>query len=115
MIGIVVTHDGNIYAKDFREPLYRSTGEVVGGRTEIVRPRRLGRPYCMIVNEEFLLLQLPLNPVGCYLYDTDKHGHKTCRTIIIMKEQGEDSVALDPKEQRVISHYMKMIHEKGGP
>ena len=115
MTGIVVTHDGEIYTKDFQEPLHRSAGEIVGGLIEIVRPRRLGQPYIMITNEEFLLLELPLKPVGCYLYCTDEHGHPICGNIIIMKKQGEKIIDMDPKEQRVIIDYMKMIRGKGGP
>lgn len=114
MIGIVVTPDGNIYAKDLQEPLHRSAGKTVGGHIEIVRPRNLPRPYCMVVNEEFLLLRLPLNPVGCALYDTHQHGHPICGNIIILKEQGEYLVGLDPKEQKIIKEYMWDIEETEG-
>lgn len=109
MTGIVVTHDGNIYAKDFQKPLHRSAGETVGGLIEIVRPQRLSRPYVMIVNDNFLNLCLPLNPVGCYLYRTDKHGYPICRDIIILKEEGEDLVSLDDEELRTIKCYTQMI------
>lgn len=111
MNGIVVTTKGEIYHREFQEPLHRSAGEVVGGHIEFVRPSRLGKPYCMIVNEEFLLQGLPVNPVGCYLYATDEHGHPICGNIIIMKEHGEDIINLDPAELRLICGYMKMIKE----
>ena len=83
MNGIVITPSGEIYIRQFEEPLYRSAGEVVGGLIEVVRPKRLGKPYCMIVNEEFLLLGLPKNPVGSYLYATDEHGHPICGSTYI--------------------------------
>lgn len=111
MTGIVVTHDGEIYTKDFQEPLHRSTGEIVGGLIEIVRPRRLGQPYIMITNEEFLLLELPLNPVGCYYYATERHGHPICGNIVIMKEQGEELVDLAPDEAESIRSIMEFTYK----
>lgn len=110
MNGIVVTTNGEIYCREFQEPLHRSAGEVVGGSLEIVRPRRLGRPYCMIVNKCFLLEALPLNPVGCYLYGTDLHDHPICGNIIIMKEQGEDIVDLDQVEATEVEDILRFIY-----
>ena len=111
MNGIVVTANGEIYHREFKDPLHRSAGELVGGLIEIVRPRRLGKPYCMIVNEEFLLQGLPVNPVGSYLYATDEHGHPICGNIIIMKEHGEDIIDLDPDEVENIEDIMKFIYK----
>ena len=111
MNGIVITTKGEIYHRDFQDPLYRSAGEVVGGRIEFVRPRRLGRPYCMIVNEEFLLQGLPINSVGCYLYGTDTHGHPICGNIIIMKEHGENIIDLDQDEIKDIEDIIKFIYK----
>ena len=111
MNGIVVTTNGEIYHREFGRPLHRSAGELVGGYIEIVRPRRLGKPYIMIVNEEFLLQGLPVNPVGCYLYATDKHGHPICGNIIIMKEYGDDIIDLDQDEIEDIEDIMKFIYE----
>lgn len=111
MNGIVVTTKGEIYHREFSEPMHRSAGEVVGGPIEFVRPYRLGKPYCMIVNEIFLYQELPINPVGCYLYATDEHGHPICGNIIIMKEHGEDIIDLDPDEIEDIEDIMKLIYK----
>ena len=110
MNGIVVTTNGEIYCREFQKPLHRSAGEVVGGLIEHVRPRRLWKPYFMIVNEYFLLKNLPLNPVGCYLYGTDLHGHPICGNIIIMKEQGEDIVNLDQEEATEVESILRFIY-----
>lgn len=111
MNGIVITTKGEIYHRDFQEPLYRSAGEVVGGHIKLVRAERLGRPYCMIVNEEFLLQGLPLNKVGCYLYATERHEHPICGNIIIMKEHGKNIIDLDQDEIKGIEAIMKYYYK----
>ena len=72
MKGIVVTTDLEIRIEEFSDPLYKTVGSAVGGYIEHVKPARLRHPYCMIVNEEGRLLDLPLNYVGSYFYGTDE-------------------------------------------
>ncbi len=55
------------------------------GYMEVVYPRRLDSPYVMIVDEEGLLKELPVNPVGCGFYQTDQHGIPIVGKIIIAK------------------------------
>lgn len=111
MNGLIIEPNGKIYIKEFQEPLHRSAGEIVGGLIEIVKPRRLGYPYVMIVNEEFLLLQLPYNPVGSWLYCTDEHGHPICGNILILKEEGENLTSIDPEELQWLKSFMKFIYK----
>lgn len=59
----------------------------LGGYMEIVHPKRLDPPYVMIVDEEGLLKDLPENFVGCWLYETDKHGVPIVGKILIAKIQ----------------------------
>lgn len=103
MKGIVVTPDGKMFVKDFGEPLYKTVGETVGGPIEHVKPRGLKAPYCMIVNEEGLYLDLMLNPAGSYLYETHKHGHPIVGTVVFMKDGcgngGPDIFGLEPNEE----------------
>lgn len=86
MKGLIITTSGIIRTKDFTAPAYKSVGEAVGGYIEIVRPKRLNPPYCMVVNEEGLLLDLPLNLYGSYLYCTELHGNPIVGDIVILKE-----------------------------
>lgn len=86
MKGIVVTTDLEIRIEEFSDPLYKTVGSAVGGYTEHVKPARLRHPYCMIVNEEGRLLDLPLNYVGSYFYGTDQHGEPIVGNIVIMKD-----------------------------
>lgn len=86
MKGVVVTTDLEVRVEDFEEPLYKTVGSAVGGYIEHVKPARLRHPYCMIVNEEGRLLDLPLNYVGSYFYGTDQHGEPIVGNIVIMKD-----------------------------
>lgn len=86
MKGIVVTTDLEIRIEEFSDPLYKTVGSAVGGYIEHVKPARLCHPYCMIVNEEGRLLDLPLNYVGSYFYGTDQHGEPIVGNIVIMKD-----------------------------
>lgn len=86
MKGIVVTTDLEIRIEEFIDPLYKTVGSAVGGYIEHVKPARLRHPYCMIVNEEGRLLDLPLNYVGSYFYGTDQHGEPIVGNIVIMKD-----------------------------
>lgn len=109
MTGIVVTPKGEVETRELKEPLHQSAGAVVGGLIEIVRPRRLERPYIMIVNENFINLRLPLNPVGSYLYCTDEHGHPICGNIIILKEEDQEITGLNLHEQLQLTIAMLAI------
>lgn len=90
MKGIVITTKNEMRVQEFSEPTYKSIGDVVGGRIEVVCPVRLKRPYCMIVNEEGVLLNLPINSFGSFLYGMDYHGNPILGDIVLLKE-GIDS------------------------
>lgn len=86
MKGIVITTKCEMRVQEFYEPSHKSIGEAVGGWIEVVHPVRLGRPYCMVVNESGLLLNLPMNVLGSYLYGTDTHGSPIAGDIVLLKE-----------------------------
>lgn len=102
MKGIVITPENLMRVEDFSAPLYKSVGKAVGGWIEVVHPKRLPSPYCMVVNEEGLLLSLPLNLTGSILYETTKHGCPIVGTIVLLKDgiiDGEpDIVGLDDED-----------------
>lgn len=117
MKGVVFTADEKMYVKDFiGEPLYKSIGEAVDGYIKIVHPRYLREPYVMIVNEEGLLHQLPLNPLGCVLYGTMTHKQPIVGNLVIMKEvciaDGEkDLEGLSDEEVREIIEFADRISD----
>lgn len=86
MKGIVITTKDEMRVQGFSEPAHKSIGEAVGGWIEVVRPVRLKRPYCMIVNDEGVLLNLPRNIFGSFLYGTNYHGNWILGDIVLLKE-----------------------------
>lgn len=88
MKGIKITTCNTIDIIDLNEPLYKSLQEVVGGYIEIVRPKGLHHPYCMIVDEEGVLKQKPLNRIGSELYNFENQGNNSpiVGDIVIVKE-----------------------------
>lgn len=104
MKGLIVTTGNEMRLVDYDPPNYDVIREAVGGWYEHVLPRRLPQPYCMMVNEEGLLQNLPINTLGSYLYQTYVHGSPIVGNIIILKEgyyQGErDVVGLTEEEAR---------------
>lgn len=102
MKGIVVTTDNVIEVRDFSRPLYESCADILGGFIERVSPRGLSNPYCMLVNDEGLILDLPINYIGSILYGTAQHGCPICGNMIIMKTgwtpDGPDIVGLEDSD-----------------
>ncbi len=113
MKGIVVTTDLEIRIEEFSDPLYKTVGSAVGGYIEHVKPARLRHPYCMIVNEEGRLLDLPLNHIGSFFYGTDQHGEPIVGNIVVMKDgyrNGEpDIVGLDDSEVEQVKHTISTL------
>ncbi len=113
MKGVVVTTDNEVRVEDFNDPLYKTVGAAVGGYIEHVHPMRLPRPFCMIVNEEGRLLDLPLNHIGSYFYGTDQHGEPIVGNIVVMKDgyrNGEpDIVGLDDSEAEQVKHTISTL------
>ena len=85
MKAVVVKTTNEVTIEDLGEPLHMHTQPILGGMIETVHPMRLKRPYLMLVNESGLLMDLDINPLGCYLYGTDTHGAPIVGNIIIMK------------------------------
>ena len=112
MKAIVITTDNEIEVRDFPAPLYKSMGDAVGGTIEIVRPVGLLSPYCMIVNDEGLLDNLPQNRVGSLLYGTHIHGAPIVGDIVIAKtgftSSGPDLV---PFEDAELSQLYKLLKD----
>lgn len=84
MKGVVITTDAKMFVKDFTDPLYETVGQVVGGWIERVQPKFLPQPFCMIVDDEGLLKNRPVNIFGSVLYDTFSHGNPIVGDIVIM-------------------------------
>jgi len=76
---------------DVEEPLYRDLKTAIGRRVEVVHPRGLARPFIMIVDEEGIIKQRPVNTIGSFLYGAHIQGNVIAGDIVIIREaDGED-------------------------
>ena len=81
MIAIYIKATDEISYAIIGEDTLHGMQQLVGGHIEIVRPINLPRPYVMIVNEEGLLRDLPINNTGALLYQGVIVGN-----VLILKE-----------------------------
>lgn len=104
--GVVITTDNKVYLAEFKAPLFQSAKEILGGYMEHVHPGGLKRPYCLLCNDDGILMGLPLNAYGSFLYRTHIHGSPITGNIIMKDgyENGEpDIVSLSDEEAAEIS------------
>lgn len=117
MYALVVTTENEIRRIEYDPPHYDVLREAVGGWYEHVHPLGLNRPYSMMVNEEGLLLKLPTNMFGSFLYGTMIHGQPIAGNIVIVKDgyhDGEpDVVGMDAEEARGMGdEFIKITYGK---
>lgn len=116
---IKVTPDLELSAVEWPEGAnYKFLQQQIGGQIEHVRPTRLYEllqkrnlpcNYCMLVDEEGLLKDIPYNPFGSYLYKTDQHGSPIVGTVLIVQETYEDFVPIAQKDFAEILMLMKLV------
>jgi hypothetical protein len=110
MLALKITTNSDVEKIDVQEPLHKTIRDVLGGYLEVVHPKRLPEPYCMIVDEEGIIKELELNPVGCYLYETDIHRQPIVGDIILMREKMTvDGILLDGLRDSDVDFLMKDI------
>lgn len=113
MQGLVITTGNLMRMEEYTNPLHESIGKTVGGWIEIVHPKLLPAPYCMIVNEEGLLLDLSLNQLGSALYESFRHGNPIVGNIVLCKEgfvDGErDIIGLDDDDLKCLSALISAV------
>lgn len=94
---IKITSSNEISIVDVNFDDYRSIQKAVGGMFETVRTQRLdayiGRSMMMLVDEEGIIKQLPLNKTGSRFY-----GHPIVGDFILAIPVGEDIVAPSTEE-----------------
>lgn len=74
---------------------------------EFVHAMRLPSPYVMVIDESGLYHNLELNPVGCWLYQTDIHGCPIVGDVLFLKDvmtlEGPDYGYLDERDVEVLT------------
>lgn len=116
MKGIVITTNDEMRVQEFSEPAHKSIGEAVGGWIEVVHPKRLEYPYCMVVNEEGVILKLPINSFGSFLYGTDYHGNPILGDIVLLKEgiNSDGDRGILGLDEQDIKYLRDMVSTKNG-
>jgi hypothetical protein len=116
MKGIVITTKDEMRVQEFSEPAHKSIGEAVGGWIEVVHPKRLEYPYCMVVNEEGVILKLPINSFGSFLYGTDYHGNPILGDIVLLKEgiNSDGDRGILGLDEQDIKYLRDMVSTKNG-
>ena len=118
MKGIVISTENQLTVRDFGAPLYTTIGAAVEGWIEIVRPGGLESPYVMVVNEEGLIKELPINIAGSILYGTPSHGSPIVGNIVIMKEgwteDGKDLLGLSDEEITMLTNKLVSLFQRAG-
>ena len=113
MIALVVNTKNEIRRVEYDPPHYDVIKEAVGGWYEHVHPLGLDRPYSMMVNEEGVLLGLPMNRLGSELYGTPRHGQPIVGDVVFLKDGydgGEPDVVgmTEDEAQRLGDKFVKM-------
>lgn len=114
MKGILVTTENVIEVKDFKEPHFHSIYDQIGG-FEIVNPIGLSGSLRMVVDDDGLLKQKPMNKIGSLLYGTPIHGHPIVGDIVILKLRwtcnGQSLVGLSEQECKELTASLKAFLE----
>lgn len=96
---IKVTTDNKVSYVDVNFDDFEDIQRVIGGHFEAVHTKRIagffGPRVILLVDGESLIKDLPMNPVGSFLYGTMFHGHPIAGDLILAKAVGEDIVAPD--------------------
>lgn len=88
MKALVFTTKDTAYVRDFLPPMSQTAEEVIGDWIELVRPK--GIPgYLMLVDENGLLKEPPMNLAGSLFYGTQFHGSPIVGDIVIAKDTRE--------------------------
>lgn len=95
--------------KDLNDEIRRLLG---GAFYEVVRPALMPDKYLMLVDDEGLLKNLPINPTASILYGCLQHGSPICGPALIMKEivtdDGDHDIdPLDGEEIVTAFHYIR--------
>lgn len=99
---IKVTTDNTVSVIDVDFNDFRSIQKAIGGYFETVKTQKMfdyfKRPMMFLADEEGHLKRLPLNQLGSYFYDTERHGWPIAGDIILAVPDGEYILGLDDAE-----------------
>ena len=99
---IKVTTDNTVSVIDVDFNDFRSIQKAIGGYFETVKTQKMldyfKQPMIFLADEEGHVKGLPLNQLGSYFYDTERHGWPIAGDIILAIPDGEYILGLDDAE-----------------
>ena len=99
-IKISTNNEVSVIDVDFND--FRSIKNAIGGYFETVKTQKMWdyfkRPMMFLADEEGHLKKLPLNQLGSYFYDTERHGWPIVGDIILAVPFGEYIIGIDDVE-----------------
>ena len=99
-IKISTNNEVSVIDVDFND--FRSIKNAIGGYFETVKTQKMWdyfkRPMMLLADEEGHLKKLPLNQLGSYFYDTERHGWPIAGDIILAVPFGEYIIGIDDVE-----------------
>ena len=99
-IKISTNNEVSVIEVDFND--FRSIKNAIGGYFETVKTQKMWdyfkRPMMFLADEEGHLKKLPLNQLGSYFYDTERHGWPIAGDIILAVPFGEYIIGIDDVE-----------------
>lgn len=100
---IKVTTDNTVSVIDVDFNDFRSIQKAIGGYFETVKTQKMydyfKQPMMFLADEEGHLKRLPLNQLGSYFYDTERHGWPIAGDIILAVPDGEYILGLDDADE----------------
>ena len=97
-----ITTDNKISIVDVDFKDFRSIQQAVGGYFENVKALKLWdyfkAPVVMIVDEEGVIKDLPVNTIGCYFYNISRHGCPIVGDMILGLLVGPDITGLGDRD-----------------
>lgn len=99
---VKITTDNVVSVIDVDFNDFRSIQKAIGGYFETINTRKMydyfKQPMMFLIDEEVHLKRLPLNQLGSYFYDTERHGWPIAGDINLAVPDGEYILGLEDAE-----------------
>ena len=107
MKAILIRPDGAVLTKELSG--FKALNHHFDGLVQIVCAPNLPEPFCLALDEEGKLKELPVNGIGSWLYRSSAHGDYIVGDVFILKIEdgpdGEDIVGLSDEDIRRIAEH----------
>ena len=99
-----ITTDNKISVVDVNFNDFKAIQQAIGGYFENVKALKLWdyfkAPVVMIVDEEGVIKDLPVNTIGCYFYNISRHGCPIAGDMILGLLVGPDITGLGDRDAK---------------